>query len=115
MFAAVNGGRHAHHIVHEGATANDVTGVLAWLCRQVVTVERIHDGNFLADPKLAAGTLPGFYVETIAVAERGCWPLPLPEHYAWDAEHLKEYAKLAATDEGFAQYLEQYVYARQAG
>jgi glutaconate CoA-transferase subunit A len=82
--------------------------------KTVVTVERIHDGNLLTDPKLAAGTLPGFYVETIAVAERGCWPLPLPEHYAWDAEHLKQYAKLAATDEGFAQYLEQYVYAREA-
>src|SRR3954447_9340928 len=29
VLAAVNGGRHAHHILHEGATANDVTGVLA--------------------------------------------------------------------------------------
>jgi glutaconate CoA-transferase subunit A len=82
--------------------------------RTVVTVEKLHDGNLLEEPTLAAGTLPGFYVETIAVAERGAWPLPLPEHYAWDADHLKEYAKLAATDEGFAKYLEQYVYERQA-
>src|SRR3954451_11630223 len=30
VLAAVNGGRHAHHIIHDGgATANDVTGVLA--------------------------------------------------------------------------------------
>jgi hypothetical protein len=29
VLAAVNGGRHAHHIMHEGTTANDVTGVLA--------------------------------------------------------------------------------------
>lgn len=29
VLAAVNGGRHAHHIATEGATANDVTGVLA--------------------------------------------------------------------------------------
>ncbi len=29
VLAAVNGGRHAHHIIHEGTTANDVTGVLA--------------------------------------------------------------------------------------
>ena len=34
----------------------------------VVTVERLHDGDLLDDPVLAAGTLPGFYVETIAVA-----------------------------------------------
>jgi glutaconate CoA-transferase, subunit A len=82
--------------------------------RTVVTVEKIHDGNLLADKTLAAGTLPGFYVESIAVAERGCWPLPLPEYYAWDAEHLKEYVKLAATEEGFAKYLDKYVHERQA-
>ena len=82
--------------------------------KTVVTVEKLHDGNLLDDPTLAAGTLPGFYVEAIAVAERGAWPLPLPEHYAWDAEHLKEYARLAATDEGFAEYLDRYVYERQA-
>ena len=29
VLAAVNGGRHAHHVIHEGTTANDVTGVLA--------------------------------------------------------------------------------------
>jgi len=82
--------------------------------RTVVTVEKIHDGNLLADPLLAAGTLPGFYVEQVAVAERGCWPLPLPEHYAWDAEHLAEYAKLAATEDGFAKYLDKHVHAKQA-
>ena len=80
--------------------------------KTVVTVEKIHEGNLLDDPQLAAGTLPGFYVESVAVVERGCWPLPLPEHYPWDGEHLKEYAKLAATEEGFASYLERYVYER---
>jgi glutaconate CoA-transferase subunit A len=82
--------------------------------RTIVTVEKLHDGSLLADPTLAAGTLPGFYVEQVAVVERGCWPLPLPDHYAWDAEHLKEYVKLAATEEGFAKYLDQYVHERQA-
>jgi glutaconate CoA-transferase subunit A len=82
--------------------------------RTVVTVERIFDGDLLADSTLAAGTLPGFYVETVAVAERGAWPLPLPERYAWDAEHLKEYAALAATEDGFKAYLDQHVYERRA-
>ena len=80
----------------------------------VVTVERLYDGNLLEDPALAAGTLPGFYVEAVTVAERGAWPLPLPEHYAWDAAHLAEYARLAATDEGFANYLDRHVHKRQA-
>src|SRR5712672_3449596 len=82
--------------------------------KTVVTVEKIHDGDLLADPVLAAGTLPGFYVESIALAPNGCWPLGLPDHYPADLAHLAEYARLAATPEGFARYLEQYVYARKA-
>ena len=82
--------------------------------KTVVTVEKMFDGNLLTDKTLAAGTIPGFYIESVAVAERGCWPLPLPDHYAWDAEHLKEYAGLAATEDGFRQYLDRYVYERKA-
>ena len=82
--------------------------------KTVVTVEKLHDGDLLSDPALAAGTLPGFYVEAVAVVERGAWPLPLPEHYPWDGEHLADYARLAATEEGFAQYLDKHVHERKA-
>ena len=82
--------------------------------KAIVTVERLHDGNLLEDPMLAAGTLPGFYVEKVAVAPRGASPLPLPDEYYGDVAHLAEYAKMAATKEGFAQYLEKYVHARRA-
>jgi glutaconate CoA-transferase, subunit A len=82
--------------------------------RTIVTVEKIHDGDLLADPILAAGVLPGFYVERIAVAEKGCWPLGLPDHYAADLAHIAKYAKLAATAEGFAKYLDEFVYERRA-
>ncbi|HSV24988.1 MAG TPA: CoA transferase [Xanthobacteraceae bacterium] len=82
--------------------------------KTIATVERIHDGNLLDDPMLAAGTLPGFYIESIAVAERGAWPLGLPDHYAADAEHLAMYAKMAATTEGFTDYLDKYVYGKRA-
>jgi glutaconate CoA-transferase subunit A len=82
--------------------------------RTIATVEKIHDGNLLDDPVLAAGTLPGFYVERIAVAERGAWPLPLPDHYAADGEHLALYARMAATAEGFAEYVDRYVYEKKA-
>jgi glutaconate CoA-transferase, subunit A len=82
--------------------------------KTVVTVEKIHDGDLLRDPLLAAGTLPGFYVEAIAVEPRGAWPLPLPDHYAIDGAHMAEYARLAATPEGFADYLERYVHERIA-
>jgi glutaconate CoA-transferase, subunit A len=92
----------------------DLASMAHAAAKTIATVERIHDGDLLADPILAAGTLPGFYIDSIAVAERGCWPLSLPDHYAADAEHLAVYAKLAATTEGFAEYLERYVYEKQA-
>jgi len=82
--------------------------------RTVATVERIHDGNLLDDPILAAGTLPGFYVECVAVAERGAWPLGLPDYYGVDAEHLALYARMAASAQGFAEYLDKYVYEKSA-
>jgi glutaconate CoA-transferase subunit A len=82
--------------------------------KTIVTVEKMHDGELLSDPLLAAGTLPGFYVEAVAVEPRGAWPLPLPDHYGTDAAHMAEYARLAATPEGFAQYLDRYVYDKIA-
>jgi glutaconate CoA-transferase, subunit A len=80
----------------------------------IVTVEDISDANLLRDPLLAAGTLPGFYVEAAAVVPRGAWPLPLPDRYGIDTAHMREYARLAASAEGFAQYLDRYVYEKRA-
>jgi glutaconate CoA-transferase, subunit A len=80
----------------------------------IATVEKIQDVNLLDDPVTAAGTLPGFYVENIAVAERGAWPLGLPDFYSLDAAHLAEYARLAATEDGFTEYLDRYVGIKHA-
>jgi glutaconate CoA-transferase subunit A len=82
--------------------------------RTIATVEKLFDGNLMDDPALSAGTVPGFYVDTVALAPRGAWPLPLLDHYPADGAHLADYAKLAATPEGFARYLDAHVYARQA-
>src|SRR5215467_5350395 len=82
--------------------------------KTVVTVEKIVDSDLLDDPVLAAGTLSGFYVDAIAVAANGCWPLGLPDHYGADLAHLSEYARLAASADGFARYLDEYVHGRRA-
>src|SRR5205809_6212632 len=82
--------------------------------KTVVTVEKLHDGNFFDDPKLAAGALGGFYVHAIAVAPKGAWPLGLADHYGADAAHLADYARMAASSEGFAAYLDQHVHAQRA-
>ncbi len=82
--------------------------------RTVVTVERIHDGVFFDDPILAAGALSNLYVSHIAVVPRGAWPLTLPDFYPADDAHMAEYARLAATAEGFSRYLDEHVHARRA-
>ena len=82
--------------------------------KTVVTVEKLHDGNLLDDPILAAGALGGFYVESVAVVPKGAWPLALADHYPADAAHLAEYAGMAASAEGFAAYLDRHVHAQRA-
>jgi glutaconate CoA-transferase subunit A len=82
--------------------------------KTVVTVERLHDGNLFDDPLLAVGALGGFYVETVAVAPNGAWPLALADHYPADTAHIAEYVRLAATAEGFAAYLDRHVHAQRA-
>ncbi|HZP69898.1 MAG TPA: CoA transferase [Pseudolabrys sp.] len=81
--------------------------------KTIATVEKIYDGNLLDDPTLAAGTLPGLYIDCVALAERGAWPLGLPDSYSADARHLALYARMAATEAGFAEYLDKYVYERR--
>jgi glutaconate CoA-transferase subunit A len=80
----------------------------------LATIEEVYDGNLLEDARLAAGTLPELYVGAVARAERGAWPLELPDCYGIDDDHMAEYARLAATEEGFQQYLVRYVLEAEA-
>ena len=58
---------------------------------------------------LAAGTLPALYVTALAEAPRGAWPLGLAGRYEPDRAHLADYARLAASEEGFAAYCADHV------
>jgi glutaconate CoA-transferase subunit A len=82
--------------------------------RSLVTVERVTDANLLEDERLAAGTIAATYIEAVALAERGAWPLALLDEYPADDSHLAEYARLAKTEEGFQAYVERFVSARRA-
>jgi glutaconate CoA-transferase, subunit A len=77
--------------------------------KTVVTVERLYDGDLLDDPALAAGVLPGLYVDRVAVAPRGAWPLAFHDEYAADLPHLRDYIRDAATEDGFRLYLARHV------
>lgn len=73
--------------------------------KTLVTVEAIFDGDLLAEDELAAGTIAGLYVDAIAVAPRGAWPMGLADLYPADTAHLADYARKARTDAGFSAYL----------
>jgi glutaconate CoA-transferase subunit A len=82
--------------------------------RTVVTVEKIVDGNLLEDERLAPGTIGATYIEAVAVAAGGAWPIGLLDEYPMDAAHIAAYAKLARTDDGFREYLSRHVFAPRA-
>ncbi len=73
----------------------------------LVTVEEVVDGDLLAEDEAAAGTIPALYITAIAEAKSGAWPLAFHDAYAADAAELADYARLAKTEAGFAEYLER--------
>lgn len=73
--------------------------------RTLVTVERIVDRNLLESEDSAAGVLPSLYVDTIAVAARGAWPLALWDEYPADEAEIARYAAMARSEDGFRAYL----------
>ncbi len=78
------------------------------------TVERIADESLLDDPKLVAGVIQALYVEAIACVPGGAWPVGLWTGEPIDADHMRLYMRLAQSDDGFAEYLERFVFDRQA-
>ena len=82
--------------------------------RSVVTAETLHDGDLLAEEVMAAATIPAFYIEAVALAPRGAWPLKMGDLYAEDTLHLLDYIALAASEEGFRRYIDRHVFRRRA-
>ena len=84
--------------------------------RTVVTVEQIQDADLLTDETTAGGTLPDIYVSAVAEAADGAWPVGLPGYRARDDAAVAAYARAAASEGGFADYLAREVLgdARQA-
>ncbi|MEO8137520.1 MAG: CoA-transferase [Betaproteobacteria bacterium] len=111
----------AFHAVCADARGNVYVGrrrelaTLAHASRRVlVTIERMVAGNLLDDETMAPGVINGVYIEAVAVAPRGAWPIGLLDEYPLDSAHFAEYAKMARTEAGFHAYLETYVLAVRA-
>jgi glutaconate CoA-transferase subunit A len=81
--------------------------------RTLVTVERIVDRDLLETEDSAAGVLPSLYVEAVAIAERGAWPLPLWDEYDGDVAEIARYAAMARSEAGFRAYLSAFLTRRK--
>lgn len=81
--------------------------------RTFVTVERIVERNLMETEDSAAGVLPSLYVDKVAVAPRGAWPLPLPGEYPGDDVEVARYAAMARSEEGFRAWLSGFLSQRK--
>lgn len=78
--------------------------------KALVTFDNYFEGNLLEDGDKAPATIAAFYLTGISHQPNGAWPLHGGENYPEDVEHLQTYANLSDTREGFAEYLERYVF-----
>jgi len=102
LFHALLGDRHGN--VWIGRRRELMTMAHA-AAASLVTVERIYDGDLLADETMAAGCLPGLYVQSLAHVPRGAWPLGFADEYALDADEVRRYLQRARSPDGFRSYI----------
>ncbi len=76
----------------------------------LVTVERVAEGSFLEDERLAPGAISATYITATAIAERGARPSALLDEYGFDAAYVSGYARAAKTEEGFRAWLDREVF-----
>ena len=65
--------------------------------RTLITAERITDANLVEDPDKSPNLITALYVDAIAEAPGGSWPLAAPGHYARDDDAVRAYAAAART------------------
>lgn len=82
--------------------------------RTIATVEKIVDGDLREDPAKSANLVGALYVDAIAEAPGGAWPIAAPGRYSADEDHLADYARLARDEVAFAEYLQAQLYGAKA-
>jgi glutaconate CoA-transferase subunit A len=74
----------------------------------LMQVEGIIDNNQVLKYPLQTG-VPAFRTSAVIPINFGCHPTSSHRYYNYDDVHLRLYLQAAATEEGFTQYLRQYV------
>ena len=74
----------------------------------LMQVEGIIDNNQVLKYPLQTG-LPAFRASAVVPVNFGCHPTSSHRYYNYDDVHLRLYLRAAASEQGFTQYLQQYV------
>lgn len=74
-----------------------------------VTVDAISETSLFETEEKAAGVLPALYVGKVSVAPNGSWPLPFWNGAEVDDAHMRRYMDMAESDEGFQDYLNEFI------
>jgi glutaconate CoA-transferase subunit A len=83
---------------------------MAHAARKVlVTFDAYYDGDLTTSDLHSPATVRSMFITALSHQPNGSWPLSGGVNAPEDAEHLREYARLSRTDEGFAEYLARFV------
>ena len=73
--------------------------------RTLITAEEIVDDNLMQDPLRAAGTIPGLYIDAVAPAKQGAYPIGMWGGYGPESQAIGDYVTAAKTQAGFDAYM----------
>lgn len=88
-----------------GAAATDIRTIVQASRTTLATCEAVQDEDLLADPDKAPATIPAFYIEALAHAPKGAWPLGLADSYPADGAAIGAYMEAARTEDGMQAWL----------
>ena len=93
--------------VYKGAPFLDREIIMASQATVLQVEQVVSNSQLTANPLLV--TVPSFLVGAVVAARISCHPTASHRFYHYDEEHLKEYLRLAATEQGFEEYLDKYI------
>lgn len=93
--------------VYKGAAFLDREIIMASQSVVLQVEQVLPNSQLIANPLQV--TVPSFYVSAVVAARFSCHPTASHRFYQYDEEHLKEYLRLAATEQGFEEYLDKYI------
>ncbi|MBI2987364.1 MAG: CoA transferase subunit A [Deltaproteobacteria bacterium] len=99
---------HYGNARHLGSRFTDLLMAKAAKKKRIVTCDEMIDLSATQkEPHLTS--VPGYIVDAVVHLPYGCHPASSPGLYERDEQHLRSYLKRSASEEGFRQYLEEFV------